>query len=51
MLYDGGALCPRYVPDAEEDEDVVMSENTCVAWSDDEVVEAVHTLREGDLHA
>lgn len=40
--------CPRYVPDAEESEDVVMSENTCIAWNDDEIVEAVHILREGD---
>ncbi len=43
--------CPHYVPDAEEDEDVLTSENNCHAWSDDEVVAAVHTLREGDLHA
>ena len=41
--------CPRYVPDA--DEDVLLSENDCISWSDDDVVEAVHTLREGDLHA
>lgn len=38
--------CPRAV--STEDEDVIFGEDTCRSWSDDEVVEAVHVLREGD---
>ena len=38
--------CPRAV--SVEDEDVIFGEDTCHSWSDDEVVEAVRVLREGD---